>query len=99
MCRAGATNKRIGDSDESVCASICRDEVSEAMKLFASVMPLHARPIIKAVDPEKYSSTASTGMYRSDDFLDKSVTGIAVVPRSRCGFSDLGAFLHLIKMD
>ena len=51
------------------------------------------------LNPEKYNSTASTGMYRSVDFPDKSVTGIAVVPNSRCGFGDLSALLHLIEMN
>ena len=38
-------------------------------------------------------------MYRSVDFPDKSVTGIAVVPSSRCSFGDLSALLHLIEVN
>jgi hypothetical protein len=42
---------------------------------------------------------ASKGMYRSEDFLDKSITGIAVIPDSGRSFGNLSFLRHLMQVN
>ena len=39
------------------------------------------------------------GLYRSEDFLDKPITGIVVVPDSRSCFGALSFLFQLMQMD
>ena len=54
--------------------------------------------LLPDLDPENHNNTASTRMYLSGDFLDKSIKQ-NVVGLSGCGFGDLSFLLELMQVN